>query len=134
MRYLTHRQEFCLHIALLGCDRSHVPEIAKLAARLSTAVFASTLHAQDFKDVSGDRLMGRRTLPMIVPVGSRLSIALGIPLWSVYLSRVWCLDRLSATAFVLYSGYTGTRFLLCRSVDDDKRSCHFYSVSAYNIP
>ncbi|KAF8551272.1 hypothetical protein OG21DRAFT_297790 [Imleria badia] len=112
---------------LAGCDRSQVPNTAQLAVQLSTAVFASTLHAQDFKDVSGDRLTGRCTLPIIFPFGSRLSVALGIPLWSICLSRVWRLDLLTATAFVLYSGYTGVRFLLHRSVDDDKRSCKFYS-------
>lgn len=121
-----------IHICVLvGCDRSHVPETVQLAVQLSTAVFASTMHAQDFKDVSGDRLVGRRTLPMVVPLGARLSIALGIPLWSICLSRVWHLDPLSAAAFVSYSSYTGARFLLYRSIADDKRSCNFYSVSTY---
>ncbi|KAF9238256.1 hypothetical protein BU15DRAFT_62665 [Melanogaster broomeanus] len=43
----------------------------KLAVQLSVAVFATTLHCQDFKDVDGDRLMGRHTLPMICVVGAR---------------------------------------------------------------
>lgn len=112
------------------CDRSHISDTTRLAVQLSMAVFASTLHAQDFKDVSGDCLTGRCTLPILFPVCARLSIALGIPLWAICLSRVWRLDLLSATTFVLYSGYTGFRFLRYRSVDDDKRSCKFYSVSA----
>ncbi|KAG9315970.1 UbiA prenyltransferase family-domain-containing protein [Chiua virens] len=95
---------------LAGCDRSHVPKTAQLAVQLSTAVFASTLHAQDFKDVLGDRLT-----------------ALCIPLWSICLSCVWRLDTLSAMVFVAYSGYTGIRFLIYQSVEDDKRSCRYYS-------
>ncbi|KAF8125716.1 UbiA prenyltransferase family [Boletus edulis] len=114
---------------LAGCDRSHVHKTAQLAVQLSTTVFASTLHAQDFKDVSGDRLTGRCTLPILFPLGSRLSVALGIPMWSICLSHVWHLDLLSATVVIVYSGYTGIRFLLYQSVDDDKRSCKFYSVS-----
>lgn len=116
------------------CDGSHVPKTAHLAVQLSVAVLASTLHAQDFKDVSGDRLTGRCTLPIAFPFFSRLSIALGIPLWSICLSHVWHLDLLGSTAFVLYSSYAGVRFLLYQSVDDDKQSCKFYSVSAYCIP
>ncbi|KAG8214405.1 UbiA prenyltransferase family-domain-containing protein [Butyriboletus roseoflavus] len=121
--------------ALLAvCDRSHVPKTAQLAVQLSMAVFASTLHAQDFKDVSGDRLTGRCTFPIAFPFLSRLSVALGIPLWSICLSHVWHLDLLSSTAFLLYSSYTGVRFMLYRSIGDDKRSCKFYSVSACCIP
>lgn len=112
-----------------GCNRSHVPQSVWLSVQLCTAIFASTLHAQDFRDVSGDLMMGRRTLPIVVPLGSRISIAFGIPLWSVFLSRVWGLDPLSTTAFVSYSAYTGARFLLYRSLAGDRRSCDFYSVS-----
>ncbi|KAF9223003.1 hypothetical protein BS17DRAFT_782938 [Gyrodon lividus] len=113
---------------LAGADWSRVDQTGRLAIQLSTAVFASTLHAQDFKDVSGDRLTGRRTLPTIFPVASRISIALGIPLWSICLSLVWNLDLLSSAAFIAYSCFTGVRFVLYQKVDDDRRSCKFYSL------
>ncbi|KIJ64605.1 hypothetical protein HYDPIDRAFT_111982 [Hydnomerulius pinastri MD-312] len=113
---------------LAGCDCSHVSQIARLAIQLSIAAFASTLHAQDFKDVAGDLLTGRRTLPMLFPVASRISIALGIPLWSICLSFVWDLDHLTAAAFVMYSCFTGAHFILYQTVEADRRSCKLYSL------
>lgn len=110
VRNFCWRRKWFIWHWLLGCDQSHAPRTVRVAVQLSTAVLASTLHAQDFKDVSGDRLTGRCTLPIIFPFGARLSVALGIPLWSICLSRVWRLDPLSASAFVLYSAYTGVRF------------------------
>jgi 4-hydroxybenzoate polyprenyltransferase len=100
-----------------------------LAVALSSTAFATTLHAQDFKDEEGDRLTGRRTLPTIFPKAARFSMMIGIPLWSYGLSCVWKIDALSTTAFVLYGAFVGTRFVMYDTVGADKQSCKYYSVS-----
>ncbi|KAG6334282.1 hypothetical protein ID866_4810 [Astraeus odoratus] len=109
-------------------DHMRVSPTGQIATELTVAVFASTLHAQDFKDASGDRLTGRRTFPILFPVASRAAIGLGIPLWSILLSIVWQLDLLSASAFIAYGCVVGARFMLYRTVDADKRSCKYYST------
>jgi len=100
-----------------------------LAVALSSTAFATTLHAQDFKDEVGDRLTGRRTLPTIFPKAARFSMMIGIPLWSFGLSRIWNIDALSTAAFVAYGAFVGSRFVMYKTVSADKQSCKFYSVS-----
>ncbi|KIJ62347.1 hypothetical protein HYDPIDRAFT_30601 [Hydnomerulius pinastri MD-312] len=111
-----------------GCDCTRVSETGKLAIQLTVAVFASTLHSQDFKDANGDRITGRRTLPILFPVGSRISIGLGIPVWSLFLCHLWDIDLLCSAAFIAYGCFVGARFMLYRTVADDKRSCKYYSL------
>ncbi|KAI6015867.1 UbiA prenyltransferase family-domain-containing protein [Pisolithus microcarpus] len=109
-------------------DHTQLSLTGQIATGLTVAVFSSTLHAQDFKDADGDRQTGRRTFPIAYPVISRIAIGLAIPLWSILLALMWELDILSATAFVAYGCFVGTRFMLYRSGLDDKRSCKYYST------
>ncbi|KAF8125422.1 UbiA prenyltransferase family-domain-containing protein [Boletus edulis] len=113
---------------IAGCDPSRVTETAKLAVQLTIAVFTSTVHCQDFKDVEGDRLTGRRTVPIMFPIASRLVVGLGLPIWSYLLCCIWDIDWLCTLAFVAYGCFVGGRFLCLRTRDADKRSCKYYSV------
>lgn len=109
-----------------GRDHTQVSPTGRIAAETTVVVFMSTLHAQDFKDADGDRLTGRRTFPIAYPVASRFAIGLAIPLWSILLTFMWQLDPLCAIAFVGYGCYVGARFMLYRTVQDDKLSCKYY--------
>jgi 4-hydroxybenzoate polyprenyltransferase len=111
-----------------ACNPSQLSQTSTLA--VSVAVFATTLHCQDFKDVDGDRLAGRRTLPMAFPIASRISVGLGIPFWSMCLCCIWDLDWLCTVAFVAYGCLVGARFMLYQTVEADRQSCKYYSVSA----
>ncbi|KAF8121062.1 UbiA prenyltransferase family-domain-containing protein [Boletus edulis] len=113
---------------IAGCDPSRVTETAKLAVQLTIAVFTSTVYCQDFKDVEGDRLAGRRTVPIMFPIASRLVVGLGLPIWSYLLCCIWDIDWLCTLAFVAYGCFVGGRFLCLRTRDADKRSCKYYSV------
>ena len=112
-----------------GCDPAKVSETAKLAVQLTIAVFTSTVHCQDFKDIEGDRLTGRRSVPITFPITSRLVVGLGLPIWSYALCRIWDIDWFCTVAFVAYGCFVGGRFLCLRTRDADKRSCKYYSVS-----
>ncbi|KAG2356714.1 hypothetical protein BDR07DRAFT_1299769, partial [Suillus spraguei] len=68
----------------------------------------TTRHAQGFKEEDGDCLADRRTLPTMVLKAARFSMMLCIPLWSFGLSRIWKLDALSTTAFVVYGAFWGS--------------------------
>ncbi|KAG1898283.1 UbiA prenyltransferase family [Suillus fuscotomentosus] len=124
-----HRKSIILLIKHTGRSNSCIDKAGALAVALSSIVFATTLHAQDFKDEEGDRLTGRHTLPTIFPKAARFSMMFGLPLWSYALSRIWKIDALSTTAFVLYGAFVGIRFVMYNTVGADKQSCKFYSVS-----
>ncbi|KAG9309608.1 UbiA prenyltransferase family-domain-containing protein [Chiua virens] len=109
-------------------DFSSISETAKLAVQLTIAVFTTTVHCQDFKDVEGDRVTGRVTVPIMFPIASRLVVGLGLPLWSFLLCWVWDIDWVCTVAFVAYGCFVGGRFLLLRTRDADKRSCKYYSI------
>ncbi|KAG2067725.1 hypothetical protein BDR04DRAFT_1120290 [Suillus decipiens] len=122
----------CLEVGGTVAAGSHanacIDKAGALAVALSSTAFATTLHAQDFKDEVGDRLTGRRTLPTIFPKAARFSMMVGLPLWSLGLSRIWKLDALFTTAFVAYGAFVGTRFVMHDTVSADKQSCKYYSL------
>ncbi|KAG9309607.1 UbiA prenyltransferase family-domain-containing protein [Chiua virens] len=111
-----------------GCDPTRVSETAKLAVQLTVVVFSSTLQCQDFKDVEGDRLTGRRSIPIVFPVTSRFVAGFGLPMWSLFLCWIWDIDWFCTLAFVTYGGFVGARFFFLRTRDADKWSCKYYSI------
>ena len=99
---------------------------------LISLVIFTTIQAQDFKDVEGDKLIARRTLPIVYPFASRLLTAALIPIWSLFL--VYRYQDASAFAVIgtLALGLsTGARFFLERTRDEDKKSYVLYNVSPF---
>ena len=111
-----------------GADRSRLDPVAVLAICLSTGIMASTYHVQDFKDVEGDRLIGRRTLPIVAPQHARKTVIGGLVAWSVALTLIWELDVLASAVLLLLGAVVGGRFLLCRSIRADQVSFYLYNV------
>ncbi|KAH7908466.1 UbiA prenyltransferase family [Hygrophoropsis aurantiaca] len=111
-----------------GRDYSHVENTGLLSVAISVAIQATTLQAQDFKDVEGDHLIGRLTIPIVFPTLSRPSMLIGLFMWSVYLTKVWCLDWASGVAFIVLSVLVGARFVLYKERKADKKSCKYYSL------
>ncbi len=87
------------------------------------------LLSQDFADVKGDLLSGRRTLPIISPEGSRYYILAIIPFWSGSLVRVWSLGPISGSLFVGLGAYVGFRFFQFRDERSDRSNYVWYNVS-----
>lgn len=102
--------------------------ISACAVCFSCAVFATTLHAQDFKDEEGDRFIGRRTLVTLFPTFARISMMIGVPLWSFCLSRLWNVDLICSVTFIAYGTVVGGRFMIYRTASADKQSCKLYSL------
>ena len=96
---------------------------------LSAGINATTIQAQDFKDVHGDRAIGRRTLPIILPGVARYTILAGLTLWSIGLAWIWKLDWATASVFLSVAGIVASRFQLLTSVKDDQISYYWYNVS-----
>lgn len=84
---------------------------------------------QDFRDEAGDRLQGRITFPVVMPVFSRRMTAVLLVVWSVGLAAYWNLDRIIASSYVALGLYIAMRVLQQRTEAEDKVSLRIYMVS-----
>jgi hypothetical protein len=91
-------------------------------------IIFSTIYAQDFRDEVGDKLMGRRTVPIVWPEGSRVWILAMLTAWSVGLSWACKLAIPFSVPFCCFSLYVGLRFFQKRTADADRRSYFYYNV------
>jgi hypothetical protein len=91
-------------------------------------IIFSTIFAQDFRDEVGDKLMGRRTVPIVWPEGSRVWILSMLTAWSVGLSWACKLAVPFSVRFCCFSLYVGLRFFQKRTADADRRSYLYYNV------
>ena len=74
-------------------------------------VVLETIHAQDFEDERGDRVQGRKTIPIAVPYGSRWLMAVGVTGWSVALSWFWGFKLWVSCLVVLAGVSVASRYL-----------------------
>ncbi len=123
----------------LGLDtgRSIAIDSGKILLTAETVIpliIGTTIHAQDFRDVEGDKLKGRTTLPIAYPRGSRWSVLVAILGWSVALARWtsmvhWALK----IAYVTMGACVGCVFVLHAKVENDRKSYDAYNVSKSDI-
>ena len=92
-------------------------------------VIFTTIQAQDFKDVEGDILVNRQTLPILFPTASRVVTSLLVPLWSLVFAHCYpTADPMVSSAAVVLGAIIGTRFWFERTREGDKRSYLLYNV------
>lgn len=96
----------------------------------SAGIFATTIQAQDFKDTEGDRLVGRRTLPIVAPNVARPTLLLALSAWSIALSFAWRLNSLFTVLFNVLALAVGGRYVALDGVKADQRSFYLYNVSS----
>ncbi|KAK0445795.1 hypothetical protein EV421DRAFT_293005 [Armillaria borealis] len=89
-------------------------------------IVLTTIHAQDFQDVPGDRIQGRKTLPIVAPAASRISMILLLLMWSMWLGAIS--TALSRVFLVSAAIVVGGRFMLFRTVSADRLSYILYNV------
>ncbi|KAI5120555.1 hypothetical protein M0805_000283 [Coniferiporia weirii] len=115
---------------IAGTNSHRLDSIGATSILCSAGIFASTIQAQDFKDIVGDRLVGRKTLPIVAPTVSRPTLLLGLLAWSVGLSSIWCLSTVVALAFNMLALLVGIRFVVFDINRADQRSFYLYNVSS----
>lgn len=93
---------------------------------MSAGAYGTTYQATDFKDIEGDRILGRKTIPIVAPVLSRPTLMALICISSSCLAGVWKLRTLYALALNAYSLFVGARFVICRTVVDDMQSLIYH--------
>ncbi|KAJ7615482.1 UbiA prenyltransferase family-domain-containing protein [Roridomyces roridus] len=111
-----------------GYTASRLDHIAVISVAISGGIFATTIHAQDFKDVDGDRAIGRRTIPIVLPSIARWTVIIPLTLWSLGLAFVWELDLIAALVFVSLAISVGTQYLRSTSVRGDQVGFYWYNV------
>ncbi|KAF8870369.1 UbiA prenyltransferase family-domain-containing protein [Infundibulicybe gibba] len=96
-------------------------------------VILTTAHAGDLSDIVGDQRMGRQTLPLSYPKVTRVSLAVGLTIWSIY---GWYRYG-GCSNFLLFFPLFGTilawRFWAFRCPRDDQISAHMYQARKYDI-
>ena len=95
---------------------------------INALIILSTIHAQDFRDEVGDKLRGRRTLPIVWPEESRILILLMLTAWAVGLSWACGLAPLFSVPFCALAFFTGLRFFCMRTAEADRVSYRYYNV------
>ncbi|KAH9920286.1 UbiA prenyltransferase family [Fomitopsis serialis] len=91
-------------------------------------IVLTTIHAQDFEDIAGDRLSKRKTLPIVYPYASRVSMAVALPAWSIAICVIWGATALQAIVLTGLASYLGWRFHFLRSPTADRRSYIIYNL------
>ncbi|KAI0704542.1 UbiA prenyltransferase family [Earliella scabrosa] len=102
--------------------------VSMFSVGMSGAVIFTTIQAQDFADVEGDRELGRATFPLYAPEMSRIVTLLALVLWSAILSVFWELGPVMSFAFIAVGLLVGTRYYVLRSADADRSSYVLYNI------
>lgn len=104
------------------------------------AVIASTGHIQDIPDQQGDRVCGRKTVPLAFgDMNARISIAALVLGWSLVAPAFWKLGAWGHLLPVAFGGSIGMRILMNQKIDveADKRTFLVWNawvVSLYILP
>ncbi|KAJ7862789.1 UbiA prenyltransferase family [Mycena olivaceomarginata] len=109
-------------------DKSFLDGPGWLAVLLSGSILTTTIFAQDFRDVVGDALINRDTIPLRFGRPSRIVLFLGVIAWSIALSHIWVLDISSSIALTLLGAFAGSRFIKYTTVEEDRNSYFYYNV------
>ncbi|KAF7330983.1 hypothetical protein MVEN_02438400 [Mycena venus] len=116
-------------ILLAGRDRTKFNLIATDAIILTIAIYATTTHTQDFKDVEGDSKFNRSTVPLVYPRIARPSVLFGLVAWSLILAHIWKLHFAASVIMCALGIFVGVRF--CRKEGKRNDQISFY---CYGFP
>ncbi|EIW54169.1 uncharacterized protein TRAVEDRAFT_132197 [Trametes versicolor FP-101664 SS1] len=113
-----------------GSDPTRLDGIALCSVLASTGIFATTIHTQDFKDVDGDRAIGRQTIPIVFGAAARWTVIVPLVLWSVGLSVFWGLSIVAGAAVTALSVYVGVLYLKGKTIHEYQVAFYWYNVRA----
>ncbi|KAH9990691.1 UbiA prenyltransferase family-domain-containing protein [Russula vinacea] len=114
---------------LVACQsESDTDSTVWIAVVLSAGIILTTIHTQDYKDVLGDAISGRVTLPIAYPAMSRAATAF---FWT------WHLDDVAAAVLGVLALVVGISFVARTDSRSDKVSFYWYNVwlsAVYVLP
>ncbi|KAI0657839.1 UbiA prenyltransferase family-domain-containing protein [Cubamyces menziesii] len=112
---------------IAGSNPRRMDDIAICSVLASFGIFATTIHTQDFKDVEGDRAVGRRTIPIVLGDAAKYTVLLPLFLWSTGLSVFWGLDLVTATFFTVLGIHVGLLYLRGKTVYEYQVAFYWYN-------
>jgi 4-hydroxybenzoate polyprenyltransferase len=115
----------------LASDRCQLDLPGAFSVSVIAAILATTIQAQDFQDVIGDKAVGRNTLPIAFPNFSRYTVLVTLVMWSLYLTTMWEITTPAGVGFTFLGIVVGIRYYFWRSTTDDEWSYVLYNVSYY---
>jgi 4-hydroxybenzoate polyprenyltransferase len=102
---------------------------AKLWMVIFGLVILTTIHAQDFRDMEGDQLKGRTTLPLIMGSKTgRITIAATLVFWATFCPFYLGLPFHAYCLAVGLGAFTGWQFVSKTDNASDKKSFHLYCL------
>ena len=93
------------------------------------AVIFTTVHLQDMSDQLGDRIRGRKTVPLVIGDGpARWMTAITMIFWGYVCPRFWnSIMTVAALGFVLAGG-VAARYLVLRTVEADRLTFKLWNL------
>jgi 4-hydroxybenzoate polyprenyltransferase len=102
--------------------------VSVTAVIISGILIFTTIQAQDFPDVEGDKALGRITFPIYAPEFSRAFTLFATVAWSMFLCWFWGIGPFSTAFLVIFGTYVGLRYYRCRTLEADKKSYLIFNV------
>ena len=118
---------------MIASNRFQLDFYGAFSISVIAAILATTIQAQDFQDVIGDKAVGRYTLPIAFPNFSRYTPLVTLFMWSVYLTTMWEITTPAGVGFTFLGIVVGIRYYFWRSTKDDEWSYFLYNVSLFPI-
>ena len=115
---------------LSGLDATRLDGVASWSIAVSAGIIATTIHAQDFRDIDGDRTIGRKTIPIAFSNSAPWTVITPLIVWSAILSLFWNLDYIASVAFATLAAYVGMLFVTGKTVSEYVVAYHWYNVSS----
>ncbi|KAI0629571.1 UbiA prenyltransferase family-domain-containing protein [Trametes polyzona] len=112
---------------IAGADPTRLDAIALGSVLASAGIFATTIHTQDFKDVEGDRAIGRQTIPIVFPSAARYTVLFPLLAWSLGLSVLWGLSGVLGALFTTLGTYVGVLYLRGQTIHEYQVAFYWYN-------
>jgi 4-hydroxybenzoate polyprenyltransferase len=112
----------------IASGESTITARTAISFAINALIIVSTIHAQDFRDEIGDKRMGRRTIPILWPKGSRIAIFMVLAAWSIGLAWACDLGTFFSVPFCALAMFVGLRFIRKRTAESDQRSYRYYNI------
>ena len=131
--YISSALFHILTLLQSGGNYHELNPIAFMSVCASAGIFLTTIQAQDFKDTEGDKLIGRRTLPIVAPTFARPTLMLALMAWSIGLSVFWNTSVAVSVVFNALALLVGARYVALKSIPEDQVSFYLYNVSVPSL-
>jgi len=113
--------------AIIGANHA-MDFVSVTAVIISGILIFTTIQAQDFPDVEGDKALGRMTFPIYAPEFSRAFTVFATTAWSIFLSWFWGVGPVSTAFLVTFGSYVGMRYYRWRTLEADRTSYLLFNI------